>query len=152
MPRINVDIRAERFDPATETGALTRAEGEIGAVVCFTGLCRDEEGRLAALELEHYPAMAEAEIRRIAEDAAKRWTVARIEVIHRHGRIRPGEEIVFVGVSSTHRREAFQAADFIMDYLKTSAPFWKKEHPRRSDAAQWVEARREDDKDAARWR
>lgn len=149
---ISIDIRSSRFDPGAETESLTRSADGAGAVVCFTGLCRDENGRLAALELEHYPTMAESEIRRIAEDAAARWKVLRISVIHRFGRIAPGEEIVFVGATSIHRRDAFQAADFIMDYLKTNAPFWKKEHLRSSGSGTWVEARQEDEKDASRWR
>lgn len=149
---ISVDIRTERFDPAIETAALTHSAGDVGAIVCFTGMCRDEGGRLAALELEHYPMMAESEIRRIAQEAAGRWKLLRIQIIHRYGRIAPGEEIVFVGATSTHRRDAFQAADFIMDYLKTSAPFWKKEHLRSPGAGDWVDAKQEDEKDAARWR
>ncbi len=147
-----VRIEAADFDIAAEIAALTAGRTDIGAVVTFTGLCRDEGGTLAALELEHYPGMAEAEIRRIAGEAAQRWTLDGLVVIHRHGRIAPGGNIVLVIAASRHRHAAFEAAFFLMDYLKTRAPFWKKQHTIDGGASQWVDAREADDAATARWR
>lgn len=146
-----VRIQAEDFDVGAETALLTDGRMDIGAVTSFTGLCRDEGGRLAALELEHYPGMAEAEIRRIAETACARWPVTGLTVIHRHGKIAPGANIVLVIATSSHRRASFEAADFLMDFLKTRAPFWKKEILKDGTESGWVEAKDADDKDAARW-
>ena len=147
-----VRIQAEGFDAAAEASALTRGRTDIGAVVTFTGLCRDEGGRLAALELEHYPGMAQAEIARVAGDAARRFPLHGLVAIHRYGVIRPGEEIVLVVAASAHRRAAFEAADFMMDYLKTRAPFWKREHPLGEvETGGWVDAKAEDDRAADRW-
>ncbi len=146
-----IRIQAEPFDVAAETAALTRGRADIGAVVAFTGLCRDEGGRLVALELEHYPGMAEAEIDRIAEQAEKRWPLLGLTVIHRFGRISPGEEIVLVLAASAHRTAAFEAASFMMDYLKTQAPFWKREHLKDGTAGAWVEAKEADDRAMERW-
>src|SRR3954469_4646647 len=114
-----VRIQSEPFDFAAEPAALTGQRPDIGAVVSFTGLCRDEGGRLSALELEHYPGMAEAEIARIAAMAKERWPLLGLTIIHRYGMIRPGEEIVLVLAASAHREAAFEAASFLMDYLKT---------------------------------
>ncbi|HEY6633262.1 MAG TPA: molybdenum cofactor biosynthesis protein MoaE [Rhizobiaceae bacterium] len=146
-----VRIQAADFDVAAEVERLRNA-GDVGAVVTFSGICRDEEGTLAALELEHYPGMAEAEILRIAREAAERWPLAGLTAIHRYGKIKPGENIVLVAAASKHRRAAFEAADFLMDYLKSRAPFWKKEH--RADGAEggWVDAKETDEDAAARWR
>lgn len=146
-----IRVQAEDFDPAREEAALTNGRRDVGAVVSFTGLCRDEDGTLAALELEHYPGMAEEEILRVAKDALTRWPLAGLTVIHRHGVIPPGARIVLVVAAARHRGEAFAAAEFLMDYLKTRAPFWKKE--RRCDGTQgeWVAPRSEDDASAARW-
>lgn len=150
MAKIRVAVRAEPIDIGAETAALTAGRLDLGAVVTFTGLCRDEGGRLAALELEHYPGMAEAEIERIAEQAVARFDVAAISVVHRHGRVIPGETIVVVATASTHRHAAFEAASFIMDYLKTHAPFWKKEHLVEGGGA-WIEAKARDEDAEARW-
>jgi molybdopterin synthase catalytic subunit len=147
----HVRVQAEDFDAGTEARRLTEGRKDVGALVSFTGLCRDEAGTLEALELEHYPGMAEAELTRIANEAADRWPLTGLTVIHRFGKIRPGEDIVLVVAASAHRRAAFEAADFLMDYLKTRAPFWKKEHLIEGRAATWVEAKADDDKDAARW-
>lgn len=147
-----VRIEAADFDIAAEIAALTAGRTDIGAVVTFTGLCRDEGGTLAALELEHYPGMAEAEIRRIADEAAQRWTLDGLVVIHRHGKIGPGGNIVLVIAASRHRHAAFEAASFLMDFLKTRAPFWKKQHTKGGDASQWVDAREADDAATARWK
>ena len=123
----------------------------IGAVVTFCGLCRDEGGTLAALEIEHYPGMAEDEIRRVAQEACARWPLAGLTAIHRYGKIRPGEPIVGVVAVSPHRAAAFAASDFLMDYLKTRAPFWKKEHRIAGTAGDWVAAKVTDDVAAGRW-
>ena len=120
-----IRIQREDFELADEIAALSHGRADIGAVVSFTGLCRDENGMLSALEIEHYPGMAEAEIARVAAEAAARWPLIGLVAIHRFGLIRPGEQIVLVLAASTHRRDAFEAADFMMDYLKTRAPFWK---------------------------
>lgn len=148
---IEVRLQREVFDAGAEAQALVAGRSDLGALVSFVGLCRDEGGRLAALELEHYPGMAEAEIGRIAEEAAARWPVEAIRVVHRFGRMAPGEPIVLVATASSHRGAAFAAAEFLMDFLKTRAPFWKKEHPRVGDAGGWVEAAEADDAAAARW-
>lgn len=147
-----VRIQAGDFDAAAEAAALAAGRADIGAVVSFCGLCRDEGGRLAALELEHYAGMAEAEIGRIADEAAARWPLAGLTVIHRHGRLKPGENIVLVVAASSHRQAAFEAAGFLMDYLKSRAPFWKKEHRADGTEGGWVEAKEADDEAAARWR
>ncbi|MEI5665175.1 molybdenum cofactor biosynthesis protein MoaE [Bosea sp. CCNWLW174] len=146
-----VRIQSEDFDIGAEMAALTSGSTNIGAVVSFAGLCRDESGRLAALELEHYPGMAEAEIARVAAEAAERWPLSGLVAIHRYGLIRPGEQIVLVIAASSHRREAFEAADFLMDYLKTRAPFWKREHLADGTLGGWVEAKADDDDAAQRW-
>src|SRR5919109_246712 len=149
--RPTVRIEADDFDTGAEIARLSAGRKDVGAVVTFSGLCRDEGGSLAALELEHYPGMAEAEISRIADEALTRWPLTGLTVIHRFGRIVPGENIVLVVAASNHRHAAFEAASFLMDYLKSRAPFWKKEH--RSDGSEggWVEASDSDDKAAARW-
>jgi molybdopterin synthase catalytic subunit len=146
-----VRIQREPFDVAAETAKLTRGRTDVGAVVTFTGVCRgDENGRpIAALTLEHYPGMAEQEIVRHAEEAQKRWPLPGVTVIHRHGRLTPGEDIVLVIATSSHRQAAFAAAEFLMDYLKTRAPFWKQVE--QAGNKTWVEARDADDAAAARW-
>ena len=149
IPRIR--IQAEDFDVAAELAALASGRTDIGAVVSFTGLCRDEGGRLGALELEHYPGMAEAELGLVATEAASRWPLQGLLAIHRYGLIAPGGQIVLVAAASAHRRAAFEAADFLMDYLKTRAPFWKREHLSDGTLGDWVEARSEDDDAARRW-
>ena len=150
-PAVSVRVEAARFDAASEAARLTRGRTDIGALVTFTGLCRDEDGALAALEIEHYPGMAEAEIGRVAEKALARWPLQGLVVIHRFGVIAPGEPIVFVATASRHRDAAFAAAEFLMDFLKTSAPFWKKQRPSGAGEASWVEAKPQDDAAAARW-
>ena len=146
-----VSVQAADFDPAAEQDRLAGGRTDIGAVVSFTGLCRDEGGTLAALEIEHYPGMAEAEIARVAALAEARWHLAGLSVIHRHGRIRPGERIVLVAAAAGHRGAAFAAADFVMDYLKTRAPFWKREHRSDGSTGAWVAAKDADETAAARW-
>lgn len=146
-----VRIQREPFDAAAESAKLSRGRSDVGAVVTFTGICRgDEAGQpIAALTLEHYPGMAEAEIERHVAEAQARWPLKGVTVIHRHGRIEPGEDIVLVVTASSHREAAFAAAEFLMDFLKTRAPFWKQVE--QGGKTNWVEAKRSDDDLAARW-
>jgi len=148
---VTIRIQETDFDIAVEIAALTKAHTDIGAVVSFSGICRGSEGgeTIAALTLEHYPGMAEAEIARHAETAVSRWSLTGLTVIHRVGRIIPGENIVLVLTASAHRQAAFQAAEFLMDYLKANAPFWKREE--NAAGTNWIEARDHDDEAAARW-
>jgi len=148
---VTIRIQEADFDIAREIAALTKDRTDIGAVVSFSGICRGSEGdeNVAALTLEHYPGMAEAEIKRHVDEAMSRWPLDGLTVVHRFGRIEPGENIVLVVTASKHRQAAFQAAEFLMDYLKTSAPFWKREESARGTG--WVEAREHDDAAAARW-
>jgi molybdopterin synthase catalytic subunit len=148
---VTIRIQEADFDIAREIAVLTQHRKDIGAVVSFSGICRDsEDGKsIAALTLEHYPGMAEAEIARHAETAMSRWPLNGLTVIHRVGRIMPGENIVLVLTASTHRQAAFEAAEFLMDYLKTNAPFWKREDSAKGTS--WIEARDHDDAAAARW-
>lgn len=149
----NVTIRIQEgdFDIGREITALTAGRTDIGAVVTFSGICRGSEGNepVAALTLEHYPGMAEAEIARHAETAMARWPLTGVTIIHRVGRIVAGENIVLVLAASAHRQAAFQAAEFLMDYLKANAPFWKREE--KPTGTRWVDAHGHDDAAAARW-
>ena len=149
---MSVRITETPIDVAAETAALSHGQSGVGAVVAFSGICRGEEDGtpIAALVLEHYPAMAEDEIARHVEDAKTRWPLLAVRVVHRVGRIRPGETIVFVATASAHRHAAFAAAEFLMDYLKTQAPFWKKVE--RADGANWVAAKKTDDVAVERWK
>jgi molybdopterin synthase catalytic subunit len=146
-----IRLQREAFDVSIEVESLTRGRTDIGAVVTFTGICRaDESGEpIAALTLEYYPGMAEAEIARHVEAAAVRWPLLGVTVVHRYGRLKPGEVIVLVATASSHREAAFAAAEFLMDYLKTRAPFWKQVES--TSGKSWVEARKADDQAAERW-
>ena len=144
---MTVRLQREDFDIGAETARLTRGRTDIGAVATFTGICRDDG--IVAMTLEHYPGMAEAEISRHVEEAQTRWPLKGVTVIHRHGRLVPGENVVLVITASSHREAAFAAAEFLMDYLKVSAPFWKKEE--RAQGAGWVEAKQIDTAAAERW-
>ncbi|UOK69618.1 molybdenum cofactor biosynthesis protein MoaE [Ancylobacter polymorphus] len=148
-----VRIQAQDFDPAQEAAALSKGRTDVGAVVTFTGLCRAQDAPggapLIALTLEHYPGMAEEEIGRLVEQARARWPLIGATVIHRYGRMVPGDNIVLVVTASAHRAAAFEAAEFLMDWLKTSAPFWKMEE--RDEGTAWVVAKDEDDDAAERW-
>ncbi len=146
-----IRIQSEDFDIAAEIAGLAGGRRDIGAIVTFAGLCRDEGGRLKALELEHYPGMAEDEMGRVATEAAGRWPLHGLLAIHRYGLIAPGGQIVLVAAASAHRQAAFEAADFMMDYLKTRAPFWKREHLVDGTVGGWVEAKASDDAAASRW-
>ncbi|KIZ40171.1 MULTISPECIES: molybdenum cofactor biosynthesis protein MoaE [Rhodopseudomonas] len=153
---VTVRIQQADFDVGQEIAALRQASShgnssEIGAVASFTGVCRggDKGHEIAAMTLEHYPGMAEAEIERHAAEACARWPLAGVTVIHRFGRLVPGDNIMMVLTASAHRQAAFQAAEFLMDYLKAHAPFWKREEA--ADGSKWVEAQQHDDAAAARW-
>ncbi len=148
---MTVRLQRQDFDVAAEMAALTRGRTDIGAVVTFTGICRGDEAGdpIAALTLEHYPDMAEAEIARHVEEAQRRWKLFGVTVIHRHGRLVPGDNIVLVVTASSHRPDAFAAAEFLMDYLKTRAPFWKQVEA--GAGKTWVEARAADDAAVGRW-
>jgi len=141
-------IQTEDFDPGAEIRALAEGRVEVGAIVAFTGLVRGDDG-LSALSLEHYPGMTEREIMRHLGEAEARWPILAATIIHRVGQLYPGEHIVLVGVASAHRRAAFEAAEFLMDYLKARAPFWKQEH--RGAETNWIEARNDDEFAAIRW-
>ncbi|OAF16233.1 molybdenum cofactor biosynthesis protein MoaE [Bradyrhizobium neotropicale] len=148
---VTIRIQETDFDVAHEIAGLTKGRTDIGAVVSFSGICRGDEdsARISALTLEHYPGMAEEEIGRHVDEATSRWPLDGVTIIHRVGRITPGENIVLVVTASQHRQAAFEAAEFLMDYLKTSAPFWKKEES--AAGTGWVEAHARDDEAAARW-
>ncbi len=147
-----VRVQREDFDPAVESEALRRGRADIGALVTFVGLCRDEGGTLQALEIEHYGAMAIAEIERVAAEALSRWPLLGATIVHRYGLIEASGRIVLVAVAAAHRGDAFEAASFLMDYLKTRAPFWKRAHLVGGARGDWVEPRGADDISAARWR
>lgn len=152
MTTVSVRVQADDFDVGGEIAALHDGRTDVGAVASFVGLCRDEGGRLAALELEHYPGMAEAEIGRVVAEAVSRWPeLSGVTVVHRHGNLAPGARIVLVVTASSHRVAAFSAAEFLMDFLKTRAPFWKKEHLAAGGDGGWVEAKAADDEQAGRW-
>ena len=151
-----IRLQREPFDAQSEAARLTRGRTDIGAVVTFSGICRgDESGRpLLALTLEHYPDMAEAEIARHVKAAERRWPLLGVTVIHRFGRLTPGEPIVLVITTASHRHDAFAAAEFLMDYLKTRAPFWKQVEYAGGESGkekQWVAAKQADDALADRW-
>ena len=148
---MTVRLQSEDFDAAAEAAHLTRGRTDIGAVVTFTGVCRGTESGdpIAALTLEHYPGMAETEIVRHIEEARARWPLLGVTVIHRYGRLAPGDNIVLVVTASSHREAAFAAAEFLMDYLKTKAPFWKRVEA--AGGTTWVEAKSADNTAADRW-
>jgi len=148
---ITVRLQEKDFDVAAETAALVRGRQDVGAVVTFTGICRgsDVGEPLVAMTLEHYPGMAEAEIERHVGEAARTWPLLGATVIHRFGRLVPGDNIVLVLTAAAHRRDAFAAAEFLMDYLKTRAPLWK--HEDRASGSRWVDAKEADDVAAERW-
>ena len=150
---MSVTIQTGPFDAQAEADALRQGDLDVGAVVTFVGTVRDlsEGDAVATLELEHYPGMAEAEIGRICAEAARRWPVLGLAAIHRVGVIRPGENIVLVIAASAHRQPAFDAAGFVMDFLKSRAPFWKKEHLAGGRTGDWVDAKESDEDALARW-
>ena len=146
-----VRVQSEPFDPNREVDELRGENPAIGAVVTFIGLMRDlnDGARVERLFLEHYPGMTEKALKEIVAEAAERWTLQECRVVHRVGELSPTEPIVLVAVASAHRKEAFQACEFIIDYLKTKAPFWKREST--PDGARWVDARESDDDASRKW-
>lgn len=147
---MSISVQEADFDVGAEIEALSADDGGAGAVASFVGLVRGDADGVAAMTLEHYPGMTEKALAEIVAEAMSRWQLRRVRVIHRYGRLLPGERIVFVGVSSSHRGDAFAACEFVMDYLKTRAPFWKKEET--PEGARWVDARESDEAAERRWR
>ena len=147
---LKISVQSEDFNVGEEYAALA-TNASTGAIVFFIGLVRDQNlgEAVSALELEHYPGMTESSLKQIAEQAAKRWPIADASIVHRVGKLTLNEQIVFVGVNAKHRQDAFDAAQFIMDYLKTQAPFWKKEHT--AGKAKWLDARESDQQAAKKW-
>lgn len=159
MAAITIKVQGQDFDLAAEYAALRTASVNPGAIVVFTGLVREvsdaagsrmQNPENQSLTLEHYPGMTENALQKIAEQAAARWPLQAVSIIHRIGTLTPGDQIVLVGASSAHRNAAFEAADFMMDYLKTSAPFWKKQLA--GESSHWVQSRDSDYQAAARWK
>jgi molybdopterin synthase catalytic subunit len=146
---MTVRLTTAPFDPGALLAAFSAGRDETGAIVTFTGIARASGGEVERLELEAYPGFTDAEIERIANAAKARFSLHDVLIVHRHGEIAPGEAIVFVAAAAAHRRAAFQAADLLMDYLKSRAPFWKKEHG--PGGARWVEPTEQDLGDAKRW-
>ncbi len=149
---MKIRIQTEDFDTGAEIAALSKNQPQVGAVASFIGLVRDINAgdQVATLSLEHYPGMTEKAIAEIIEEAQQRWQIIDVTVIHRIGEMKPTDQIVLVAVSTSHRGESFAACEFIMDYLKTRAPFWKKELT--PDGSRWVDARSTDDRAAQRWK
>ena len=147
MKRVNLTSAPFEFSELSK--AFRVFAGDVGAIASFTGFVRGEDGAVDALSLSHYPGMTEAEIDRIIKQASERWSITACHVTHRVGDMRPGDAIVFVAAASAHRRDAFEAVDFLMDYLKSEAPFWKKEIG--ADGAKWIEPKKQDKRDIARW-
>ncbi|MEM1351515.1 MAG: molybdenum cofactor biosynthesis protein MoaE [Pseudomonadota bacterium] len=147
---MRVLVQEEPFDFGAEAQAFASGHAQMGAVVTFTGVVRDREaGGLSAMEIEHYPGMTERALAGIAEEAMARWDLGDALVIHRYGRLVPGEMIMMVATASRHRKDAFDAAEFLMDFLKSRAPFWKREIT--ESGTSWVEAREEDEAALSRW-
>ncbi len=142
-------VQEKDFDVGHELAALRGDRVDIGALVNFTGLVRDTKGDLLALELEHYPGMTLKALQKIESEAVARWDLQACLIIHRYGRLEPGQQIMMVATASAHRKAAFEAADFLMDFLKSRAPFWKKEHTR--DGSDWVAAKNADEMALKRW-
>ncbi|MBN2761184.1 MAG: molybdenum cofactor biosynthesis protein MoaE [Rhodobacteraceae bacterium] len=150
MIPLDIRVQAKPFDYGQECGRFAQQTGRVGAVVTFCGIVRDTDtGALERMEIEHYPGMTERALTQIAEHAAARWDIKACTIIHRHGPMGPGEAIMMVATASPHRADAFAAADFLMDYLKSRAPFWKKEIT--NQGATWVEAKDSDEAALDRW-
>ncbi|TVP71095.1 MAG: molybdenum cofactor biosynthesis protein MoaE [Rhodobacteraceae bacterium] len=146
---MEIRVQEAPFDFGAECARFAQDREGIGAVVTFCGIVRNDGGEMQAMEIEHYPGMTERALRQIAEDASHRWTLADVLILHRYGRMQPGETIMMVATASAHRADAFAAADFLMDYLKSRAPFWKKEIS--ADSAAWVAAKDTDEAALERW-
>ncbi len=146
---MSVRVQSEPFDMGAEVDAFTRRLAGAGAVVTFSGLVRDDDGTLAAMEIEHYPGMTKKALETIRAEAVDRWSLVDAMIIHRHGKLLPGEQIMMVATAALHRADAFKAAEFLMDYLKSRAPFWKKEVGK--GGAEWVAAKDQDEAALSRW-
>ena len=146
---MRIVVQENPFDFGAEAAAFGRGRTDMGAIVTFSGIVRDVADGLSVMEIEHYPGMTEKALEQIAAEACARWDLGDVLVIHRYGRLEPGDQIMMVATASKHRAHAFEAAEFLMDYLKSRAPFWKKEHS--GDAAAWVEAKDEDEAALTRW-
>ncbi|MXW87707.1 MAG: molybdenum cofactor biosynthesis protein MoaE [Boseongicola sp. SB0673_bin_14] len=146
---MTVSIQSSAFDMGAEVRHFANSVSGAGAIVTFSGLVRDDGGKLAAMEIEHYPAMTERAVEAIRMEAMERWALLGAVIVHRYGRLEPGEQIMMVATAARHRADAFAAAEFLMDYLKSRAPFWKKEFG--PDGEKWVAARDEDEEALARW-
>ena len=146
---MSIRVQAEPFDAGAEVRAFTDGAAGAGAIVTFSGLVRDEGGTLSGMEIEHYPGMTEKALGKIRDEAVERWSLVDALIIHRFGPLKPGEQIMMVATASRHRKDAFEAAEFLMDYLKSRAPFWKKE--RGADGSEWVAAKSEDEAALKRW-
>ncbi len=147
---MRISVQGASFDVGAETANFTAGHSDMGAIVTFTGVVRDNDaGTLDRMEIEHYPGMTEKALTEIAQEAQTRWSLGDVLVIHRHGTLKPGEMIMMVATASRHRKNAFEAAEYLMDYLKSRAPFWKKEFTK--DGAEWVDAKDEDETALTRW-
>ncbi len=147
---MRVAVQEEAFDLGAEANAFAAGDDANGAIVTFTGIVRDlANGELDVMEIEHYPGMTERALNKIAQEAKDRWSLGDVLVIHRHGRLAPGERIMMVATAAPHRKDAFEAAEYLMDYLKSRAPFWKKEVT--NTGAEWVAAKDEDENALTRW-
>lgn len=146
---MSVRVQSEPFDMGAEVNAFTASVQGAGAVVTFSGLVRDEGGTLTAMEIEHYPGMTERALEKIRAEAVERWSLSEAMIIHRHGPMKPGDQIMMVATAARHRTDAFAAAEFLMDYLKSRAPFWKKEFGANGES--WVAAKDEDEAALDRW-
>jgi len=146
---MSIRVQSQPFDMGSEVQAFTDSVPGAGAVVTFSGLVRDEDGTLSAMEIEHYPGMTEKALKAICDEAKTRWSLTDAMIIHRHGPLTPGEQIMMVATAARHRTDAFQAAEFLMDFLKSRAPFWKKETA--ADGSAWVEAKETDEAALDRW-
>ena len=146
---MSVRVQSAPFDMGAELETFTQSAKNAGAVVSFSGLVRDDSGTLRYMEIEHYPGMTEKALEAIRVEAIERWSLAGAMIIHRHGKLTPGEQIMMVATAARHRKDAFQAAEFLMDYLKSRAPFWKKEFG--TGGAEWVEAKDQDEDALSRW-
>ncbi len=146
---MQVRVQETAFDFGAEAAAFARNRTDLGAIVTFSGIVRDVDGGLTVMEIEHYPGMTEKALEKIAAEASTRWSLGEVLVIHRYGRMGPGEQIMMVATAARHRKDAFEAAEYLMDYLKSRAPFWKKEQTGRDSS--WVAATDEDEDALKRW-
>ena len=147
---MQVRVQSEPFDAGAELNAFATGRHDLGAIVTFSGVVRDTaEGGLRGMDIEHYPGMTERALQKIAQDAAERWSLGDVLVIHRYGPLAAGDIIMMVATAARHRKDAFEAAEYLMDYLKSRAPFWKKEQT--AEGSDWVQSKDEDEKALTRW-